>query len=317
MDLLEFDFMRRALLAALLVGLVAPTVGVFVVQRRLALVGDGMGHVALTGVALGLVTRSSPVLVAMAVTLAGALALELARSRGRTSGDQALAILFYGGIAGGVVLASQAPRGSTAGLTSYLFGSITTTSSGDLVVFGVLAALVLTVVAGLYRSLFAVSFDEEFARAAGRPVLAVNMLLAVLVALTVVLSMRVVGLLLISALMVIPVAVAQLVTRSFRATLLLALAVSVVVSQVGVVGSFYADTPSGGTIVVLAVLLYAVVAVGSAVRTALHRRTAGAAHHLHEHGEGCGHPPVEHGDHVDYVHDGHRHALHSGHYDEH
>ncbi|MGH8971170.1 MAG: metal ABC transporter permease [Actinomycetes bacterium] len=317
MELLEFDFMRRALLAAFLVGLVAPTVGVFVVQRRLALVGDGMGHVALTGVALGLVTGGSPVPVALAVTVAGAVALELARAGGRASGDQALAILFYGGIAGGVVIASKAPDGSVGGLTSYLFGSITTTTADDLTLFVVLAVVVLTVTALLYRDLFAVSYDEDYARAAGRPVLALNVVLAVMVAVTVVLSMRIVGLLLISALMVIPVATAQLVGRSFRGTLLLSVVISLAVGEAGVVGSYYADTPSGGSIVVLAVALFAVVAGWSWGRTALHRRRAGAQSHFHEHGEHCGHQPVQHGDHVDYLHDGHRHAAHAGHYDEH
>src|SRR5215218_3366301 len=133
MSLLSHDFMQRALLAALLTGLAAPAVGTYLVQRRLALIGDGMGHVALTGVALGLLTGGAPVWTALAAAVAGAVAIELIRAHGRTGGDVAVALLFYGGIAGGVVLVSQAPGGTPANLNAYLFGAITTTSVSDLV----------------------------------------------------------------------------------------------------------------------------------------------------------------------------------------
>jgi zinc transport system permease protein len=258
-DLWQYDFMQRAMVAALLVGLAAPAVGTFVVQRRLALIGDGMGHVALTGVALGLLTGRSPVVVALAVAIAGAVAIELLRARGRTSGDVALALLFYGGIAGGVVLISQTPGGSASTLTAYLFGAITTTTTGDLLVFGLLTAVVLALTIGLGRSLFAVANDEEYAIASGLPVRALNLLLAVLVAATVVLSMRVVGLLLISALMVIPVATSTQVARSFRGAFVLAVLIGVTCALTGVIGSYAWDTPSGGTIVLLALALFLVV----------------------------------------------------------
>lgn len=318
LDLLQHSFMQRALLAALLVGLAAPSVGVYIVQRRLALIGDGIGHVALAGVAVGLLTTGQPVLAALAAAVAAAVTLELVRARGRTSGEVALAIMFYGGIAAGVVLVSKAPGGTPANLHSYLFGAITTTSRGDVAMFAVLAAVVLTVTVGLAPRLFAVSNDEEYARAAGLPVLPLNLLLAVITAATVVISMRVVGLLLISALMVVPVATAQLLVGSFRATLLLAVALGLVVSVSGTVTSYYANTPSGGTIVLFAVGVFALTAAGAAVQTAVLRRNHDEAEdHLHDHGHDCGHPVVEHDDHLDYVHDGHRHAVHGAHYDEH
>ncbi|MEP6463460.1 MAG: metal ABC transporter permease [Frankiaceae bacterium] len=317
-NLLHYSFMQRALLAALLVGLTAPSVGVYIVQRRLALIGDGMGHIALAGVAVGVLTTSKPVLTALAAALAGAVGIEFVRARGRTSGDVALAIMFYGGIAAGVVLISRAPGGTPANLTSYLFGAITTTSRGDLVVFGVLAVLVLTVTVGLAPRLFAVSNDEEYARASGLPVLAINLLLAVLTAATVVISMRVVGLLLISALMVVPVATAQLIVGSFRSTLALAVVLGLLVSVGGTATSYYADTPSGGTIVLFAVGLFAATSAGTSALRALRRDTHDEAEdHLHRHGEDCGHPGLPHEDHVDYAHDGHRHAAHGAHYDEH
>lgn len=318
LELLDYGFMQRALLAALLVGITAPTVGIYLVQRRLALIGDGLGHVALTGVAVGLLTSSAPVLTALAAAVAGAVAIELVRDRGRTSGDVALAILFYGGIAGGVVLVSQAPGGTASNLTAYLFGAITTTSPADLAVFALLSAAVLGTSVGLSRVLFAVSNDEEYARAAGMPVTALNLLLAVMTAVTVVISMRVVGLLLISALMIIPNATAQLLARSFRSSLVLAVAIGLLVSVGGVATSFYADTPSGGTIVLSAVALFALASVGNLVRSAVRRhRHHEVEEHLHEHTPECGHEAVRHEDHVDYLHDGHRHAVHGAHYDEH
>ncbi|MEO7397106.1 MAG: metal ABC transporter permease, partial [Ilumatobacteraceae bacterium] len=142
MRILEYGFMRRALVAALLVGLTAPVVGIFLVQRRLALIGDGIGHVAVTGVALGLVLNRAPVPVALATAILGAVAIELIRARGEANAEIALAMLFYGGIGGGVVLVSQAPSGAR-NLNQYLFGSITTTSLGDLRIFVVLAVVVV------------------------------------------------------------------------------------------------------------------------------------------------------------------------------
>ena len=272
MDLLHYAFMQRALLASVLIGLAAPSVGVYLVQRRLSLIGDGLGHVALAGVAVGVLTSTSPVWTALVAAVAGAVSIELVRSRGRTSGDVALAVLFYGGIAAGVVLISKAPGGTPTNLNAYLFGAITTTSRSDLVVFVVLSAIVLLVTHGLGRYLFAVSNDEEYATASGLPVLPLNLLLAVMTTVTVVVSMRVVGLLLISALMIVPIATAQLVAGSFRATVALGTLIGVVVAVAGVTTSFYQDTPSGGTIVLFAVGLFAVVAAGAGLRDRRRRR---------------------------------------------
>jgi zinc transport system permease protein len=310
MEILDYGFMQRALLASLLVGLTAPVVGVYLVQRRLALIGDGLGHIALTGVALGLLTGTAPVPVALACAIAGAIAIELVRVL--------LAVMFYGGIAGGVVLIGLSPEGTPANLNAYLFGSITTTSPADLAMFAVLAAVVLLVTVGLAPQLFAVSNDEEFARASGMNVLGLNVLLAALTAATVVISMRVVGLLLISALMIVPNAVAQQVARSFRGSVAIAVAVGVGVSVSGTGLSYYAETPSGGTIVLLAVAVFLMASLfATAVRGAHARRHHKVGEHQHEHGPACGHDAVQHGDHVDYVHDGHRHAVHGAHYDDH
>ncbi|HET9519217.1 MAG TPA: metal ABC transporter permease, partial [Actinoplanes sp.] len=211
--------MLRALAGALVIGVVAPSLGIYLVQRRLSLIGDGIGHVALTGVGVGLFLDTSPVLTAVGVAAAGAIGVELVRERGRTSGDLALALLFYGGIAGGVMLVGLSDKASNTSLMQYLFGSLLTTSGEDLVVIVVLGVVVLTAMVALRPALFAVCHDEEYARVSGLPVRTLNLLLAVTTAVTVTIAMRTVGLLLVSALMVVPVAAAQQVTRGFLATM--------------------------------------------------------------------------------------------------
>ncbi|MEU3410158.1 MULTISPECIES: metal ABC transporter permease [unclassified Streptomyces] len=274
MEFLNYAFMQRALLAAVLVGITAPAVGIYLVQRRQALMGDGIGHVAMTGVGLGFLLSTSPVWMATAVSVLGAVLMELIRWYGRTRGDIALAMLFYGGMAGGVMLINLAPGGSNANLTSYLFGSLSTVSPSDVTAICVLAAFVLLVTLGLRRQLFAVSQDEEFARVTGLPVRALNLLTAVTAAVTVTVAMRVVGLLLVSALMVVPVAAAQQLTRSFTVTFVIAVAIGVAVTVSGTVTSYYQDVPPGATIVLLTIAAFIAL---TALATPLARRRARAA----------------------------------------
>jgi zinc transport system permease protein len=271
-ELLDYEFMRRALVAAVFTGLAAPAIGTFLVQRRLALLGDGIGHVALTGVALGLITGIAPVLTAIVVAVIGAIAIELLRMYGRTSGDVALAMLFYGGISGGVLLADLGDE-SASTLNSYLFGSITTVSDGDLTLVAILAVLVIALAVGLSPQLFAVCQDEEHARVSGVPVRVYSILIAVLAAVTITVAMRTVGLLLVSALMIVPVAASQQLTRSFRTTHLAAMAIGLFAALGGVVSSYEIDTQPGPTIVVLALVVFAVASLfGAAVRRIRSRR---------------------------------------------
>lgn len=316
-EILDYAFMRNALIAAFLIGAAAPLVGIFLVQRRLSLVGDGLGHVALAGVAIGILTSTSPVLTALIVAVLGAVGIELARARGRTGGDQALALMFYGGIATGVVLIGRSPQGTSANLTAYLFGSITATTRADLYAFTALTLVVVLVTTELRPWLFAAAQDEEYARASGLPVTAVNLALSILTAVTVVVSMRVVGLLLVSALMIIPNAAAQLLAGSFGSAIRLATTLGVLAAVGGVVTSFYAETPSGGTIVLIALAFFVVADIARRLAGHWAHYHAPAERHDHEHGPDCGHQAVPHGDHVDYLHDGHRHAPHDDHYDEH
>ncbi|MFD7612899.1 metal ABC transporter permease [Streptomyces sp. NPDC059828] len=271
MEFLQDPFMQRALLAAVLVGVIAPAVGIHLVQRRQALMGDGIGHVALTGVGLGFLLSTNPVWMATLVAVVGSVAMELIRAYGRTRGDIALAMLFYGGMAGGVMLMNLSDTGSNANLTSYLFGSLSTVSDEDLTAICLLAAFVLLVTVGLRRQLFAISQDEEFARVTGLPVRALNLLVAVTAAVTVTVAMRVVGLLLVSALMVVPVAAAQQITRSFKLTFVVSVAIGIVVTLTGTVTTYYQDVPPGATIVLLAIAVFVLL---TALATPLARRRA-------------------------------------------
>ncbi len=263
MSWLDYDFMRRALLAALVVGLVAPAIGVFLVQRRLALLGDGMGHVALTGVGLAFLTGTAPVPTALVVVVLGAVGIEVLRARSRSAGDVILALVFYGGIAGGVLLTYLAGNRAASSLNQYLFGAITTVSGSDLVWLVVAATVVLAVLAVFAREMFAVAFDTEVAHTQGIPVRAISVLITVLAAVTVVIGMRTVGLLLVSAIMIVPIAAAQQVSRSFRSTALVGALIGAGCAVGGVITSYYIDAPSGATIVLLTLACF-LVALGVA-----------------------------------------------------
>jgi zinc transport system permease protein len=262
------EYMQLALAAGVVVGASAPLIGVFLVQKRLALMGDGIGHVAFAGVAAGLLLEVWPVWTALLVAVAGALAIEWLRSRGRATGDLALALFFYGGIAAGVVLVSKSNAGSV-NVVPYLFGSILTVSPSDLRVIAALGVGILVALAFAGRALFAVVLDEESARVAGLPVDALNALLSVLTAVTVVAAMRVVGVLLIAALMVLPVATSRLLAASFRATVVWAVGIGVGSAVVGLAAARQWGLAPGGSIVLVAALLFAMVAVaGTGTRRA-------------------------------------------------
>lgn len=326
-DALSLPFMQRALLAALLSGLVAPAIGTFIVQRRMSLLGDGLGHVAIMGVGLALMTGWAPLPVAVVTATAGAVIVELLRQHGKASGDLGLAILFYGGLASGVLMAGVAGQGA-GGLSAYLFGSLTSVSESDVWIIGILAVIILVVTVGLAPRLFAVSVDEDYSRVLGIKVRLLNLLVVVLAAITVTVSMRTVGLLLISALMVIPVATAQQSFVGFTASFFGAMGLGAIAAVGGTVGSFYLDTATGATIVVTAILLLAL----SWVFGRWLRRSSRFIPYVEDHGHhdyqaaeahddsfahSSGVKVIQHGDHLDYVHDGHRHARHGDHYDEH
>lgn len=266
MNLLDYAFMQRALLTALLTGLMAPAIGTYIVQRRLSLLGDGLGHVAIAGVGLAVMTGTAPLPLAIAVCIAGAVAVELLRQFGKATGDVGLAILFYGGLAAGVLMAGIAGQGAAA-LSQYLFGSLTTVSTEDVWWVGILSLVVLVATIGLTPQLFAVSTDEEYAKVLGLKTRFYNLLVVILAAITVSVAMRTVGLLLVSALMVVPVASASNLVRGFTAALFTAMALGVLTAVGGTVGSFYLDTPPGALIVMLAIAVFVLSWPVSALRS--------------------------------------------------
>jgi zinc transport system permease protein len=260
--------MQRALAVALLVGLSSPVIGTYLVQRRMALLGDGIGHVALAGVAAGWLAGSLanfsqrdalalPGAVLFAIL--AAVTIERLRERGTSPADVAMAILFYGGIATGVLLIGLA-GGTGSNLLGYLFGSISTVTWVDVWITVVLAGLILAIGLGLRHALFSVTHDQDFAIASGLPVRALNLLVAVLAAVTITVAMRVVGVLLVSALMILPVAIAQQFSRSFARTMHIAMVVGAVLCVTGLTITYYHDLQPGALIVVLGVIAYAIAA---------------------------------------------------------
>jgi zinc transport system permease protein len=264
MSILDVDFMRLAFAAGAIVGLLAPAVGFFLVQRGMSLIGDGIGHAAFAGVAAGYLFGISPVATALVASVVAAVAIEWLRSRGGTAGDQALALVFYTGIAAGVVLVSAAGA-LNANLFSFLFGSILTVTGGDLALVAVLGLAGLALVGALYRGLVAVSLDPEGARVTGLPVAALNVVLAGLAGVTIAVSMRIVGILLIAALMVLPVIAAGRIAWSIRSTFGLSLGIGLASVLAGLTVSYYGDLAPGGAIVLLAAAMTVLAIAGRAI----------------------------------------------------
>ncbi|MSO96482.1 MAG: metal ABC transporter permease [Thermoleophilia bacterium] len=262
--MLRFEFMRLAFAAGAVVGLLAPAVGFFLVERRAALVGDGLGHLAFAGVAAGTLLGISPVGTALVFAVAGALAIQWLGTRRHAAGDQALALVFYTGIALGVVLVSAAGR-LDAGLFAFLFGSILTVESSDLWLILALGGVAFLAIGLLWRGLVATTLDPEGSRVAGARVAALDTVVAVLAALTVGISMRIVGVLLVAALMTLPVIAAQRLAWSLSSTFGLAALVGLGSVLVGLTISYYADLPPGGTIVLVAAAVALVATVARPV----------------------------------------------------
>lgn len=263
-EMISSPFMQRSLIVAVIVGLTAPVIGTYLVQRKLSLLGDGIGHVALTGVALGWLIGNITHLGnndqfalpgAIVMSVVGAIIIEVMRAKGGAEGDVAIALLFYGGIATGALVISLA-GGSTNHLNSYLFGSIASVSTSDLYISAALGAIILAFGIGLKPALFSLCQDQEYATTTGLPVWFLTASLAIVSALTVATAMRVVGVLLVSALMIVPVAISQLYARSFNAMMYGAMLIGLVMCILGLGFSYLYNSASGSAIVVGLVLLY-------------------------------------------------------------
>lgn len=250
----QYEFMLRAIIGSALVGVLAPTLGTFIVLRRFSLIADTLSHVALMGAAIGLATRTYPSAVALLGTTIAAVVIEQLRSRGRLPGDVVLAVVLYGSLAVAVVVVS-ATGGFNVDLLGFLFGSVLSTSTTDLWLLAALATLVVLFVAVFFVELAQIAYDDDLARVNGVPVGWVNLGLAVLTGATITLSMRIVGVLLVGAMLIVPVLVGLRLANGLRAAIVMAVAAGVVSAAGGLVIAFYANLAAGGTIVLTAMTL--------------------------------------------------------------
>ncbi len=242
--------MQRALVVGLMVGLVAPTIGIFFVVRRYSSLADTLAHISLAGVAASLLLGVAAIPAALVVSVASVLGMEQLREKKILAADTITPLFLFGGLATGVVLLGLA-HGHNVNILNYLFGNILTVTSADAVNIIIIGSVTLLITCLCWRQLFAISLDEDTARAAGLPVGLLNRVLAVLGAATIAIALNVVGVLLIGALMVIPVLAAMQFKVGFTRTWLMAVVISLLSVKIGLLASYFLDLASGGTIVLV------------------------------------------------------------------
>lgn len=260
---LNYPFLQRALIAALVVAVVSAILGVYVVLRGLSLIGDGLAHISLAGVALGFVLGVYPLATALVAAVVGALIIQMLRSREIVRGDTAIGILFTAGLAIGILVISEG-RGTGVDLASYLFGNILAVTERDVWLIGGVAAAIVAVFALLHKELFYVTFNEEAARLSGLPVPLLNVVFTVLTAASIVVASRVVGVLLVSALLIVPAASALQFARSFRGALVLSVVAGVISVLIGVFAAAQYGYPTGASVALASTSVFAVAVVGKA-----------------------------------------------------
>ncbi|MBP38068.1 MAG: metal ABC transporter permease [Dehalococcoidia bacterium] len=289
-EIFQYEFMNRAIIASVLVGATAPAFGVFFVLRRLSLIADTLSHVALAGVAIALLTKTFAPVIALFATTAAAVSIEELRMRRLLPGDAALAVFLYGALAVAVVLISIAD-GFNSTLFSYLFGSVLTVTQTDLWWMATLAAVIVLFMLMFGSELAQITFDPDLARVNGVRVHLLNLGLAVLTGATITVSMRVVGVLLVGALIVIPVLISLRITSGLNRTVITSSVIGVVVAVVGMVIAYYADIAPGGSVVLTAISLLVVAEMGAVVLRMSRRNSRCSvlndhahAHESHAHG---------------------------------
>lgn len=257
LELFQYGFVVRGLIAGVIIAIIAPLIGIFLVLRRYSLIADTLSHVSFAGIAIGLLFGINPIITAIIASVASSLAIERLRISKKVYGDSALSLFLSGSLALAIVLISLY-HGFNVNLSNYLFGSIVTVAQLDLIIIALLGAIVVITIISFYKELVYISFDEEAAQVSGIPVRLINIILITLSALTVALSIPIIGILLISALIVIPVLTALQLRRSFRQTLIIAELVSVASVVIGIIISFYLNLSSGGTIVLVALAIFTI-----------------------------------------------------------
>ncbi|MBU5294740.1 metal ABC transporter permease [Anaerosalibacter bizertensis] len=258
LDIFSYSFMQRSLIMGIIIAIIAPTIGLFLVLRRLSVIGDAISHVALAGAAFGLLLGIYPVYTAIGFSIIAVLGVEKLRKEYSEYAELSLSIVLSAGIGLASILISL---GNTSGIFSYLFGSLALVTKKDIWVVSILGSFIIISILFLYKGLFYLTFDEESARMAGVPVRKINMFFSILVALTIGISMRTVGVLLISSLMILPVATSLLISKSFKQALLYSNLFGIISVVLGLISSFYFDLAPGGTIVLTALLILIIVMV--------------------------------------------------------
>lgn len=255
LNILQYGFMVRALEVGILIGAIAPLIGIFLVLRRYSLIADTLSHVSLAGVAVGLLTGINPLVTAIGAAVLSSVAIEKLRLSKRVYGESALSIFLSGSLALAVVLISLA-HGFSVDLFNYLFGSIVTVRQSDVYIILGVGIFVFLAILAFYKELTYITFDEEAAKVGGIHIRLINILLIILAALTVSLSIPIVGILLIAALIVVPVVTALQFKKSFLKTIFYAEGISLFSVVAGIVSSFYFNLPAGGAIVLIALAIF-------------------------------------------------------------
>lgn len=255
MSVFQYGFIIRGLEAGILIGLIAPLIGLFLVLRRYSLMADTLAHVSLVGVAIGLLTGISPLVTALISSVVSSVLVERLRNSKRVYGESALAIFLSGSLAIAVILINIS-HGFKVDLFSYLFGSIVTVKASDIAIILLLGLIVLGLVVTFFKELVYISFDEESAQVSGIPTHRINLLLIILSAVTISIAIPIVGILLITALIVIPVVTALQLKKSFKLTLLWAEVFSVASVVLGIVEAYYLKISAGGAIILTALIFF-------------------------------------------------------------
>ncbi|MGI6585020.1 MAG: metal ABC transporter permease [Gracilibacteraceae bacterium] len=260
-ELFNYGFMQRAFAAGLLVAVICPLIGTFVVMRRLSMIGDTLSHASLAGIAAGMLGGLYPLWGALLFSLIAAIGIEKLRKRFSQYAELSISIVLSASIGLAVVLISLA-NSFNADLMSYLFGSIIAVNALDIYIILGLSIIILVSVGLFYKEFFYMAFDEEGAELAGMPVSGLNVYFTVLTAMTIVVSMRVVGMMMVSSLMVVPVACSLLISKSFKNTIFLSVIFALISVVIGLFSSYWLDLAPGGSIVLTSIfILIAVLAV--------------------------------------------------------
>lgn len=255
-NIFAYDFMIRAFAAALLIGIITPCIGTTIVLKRLSAIGDATSHSALAGIAAGLMLGINPIIGAVIFSALAVLGIELMRKSFKNFSEISTVIIMSLGI--GLTAVMSGFISSSSDLNSFMFGSIVAISDFEIILTVLLSVIVIAVVLLLYKELFFIAFDEEAAALAGVPVKTVNVIIMLLTAVTVSVASRIVGALMISSLLVIPVACAMIIGKSYKKTMILAVGFAEMFTISGLLASFYLDVKPGGSIVLIGVAVLAV-----------------------------------------------------------